>query len=42
MTKTALISAVFASYVAAMFAIASIPDETPSELSQAHIEHSVN
>ena len=42
MTKTAFISAVFASYVVVMFAIASIPDETAPELSQVQIEQSVN
>ncbi|WP_274533875.1 hypothetical protein [Rhizobium sp. Root708] len=35
MTKSAILSAVFASYVAVMFAIASIPGEAPSEVSQA-------
>jgi len=33
LTKTAFLSAVFASYVAVMFAIASIPGEVPSEMS---------
>ncbi|WP_301925087.1 hypothetical protein [Rhizobium sp. WYJ-E13] len=42
MTKTAFISAVFASYVAVMFVIASIPDETASELSQVRTDHSIN
>ncbi|TCL65731.1 hypothetical protein [Rhizobium sp. BK251] len=35
MTKSAILSAVFASYVAVMFAIASIPGEPSSEVSQA-------
>jgi hypothetical protein len=32
MTKSAILSAVFASYVAAIFAVASIPDEAPPEV----------
>jgi hypothetical protein len=35
LTKSAILSAVFASYVAVMFAVASIPSEAPSEVSQA-------
>jgi len=35
LTKSAVLSAVFASYVAVMFAVASIPGEAPSEMSQA-------
>lgn len=42
MTKTAFISAVFASYVAVMFAIASIPGETPAVLSQVQTQQAVN
>ena len=42
MTKSAMFSAVFASYVAVMFAIASIPGEAPSELSQAALIQTPN
>ena len=42
MTKTAFLSAVFASCVAVMFAIASIPGEALSELSQVRTEQAVN
>jgi len=35
LTKSVILSAVFASYVAVMFVIASIPGEAPSEASQA-------
>lgn len=42
MTKTAFLSAVFASYVAVMFAIASIPGEIPSKMSQAQPIQTVN
>jgi hypothetical protein len=35
LTRSAILSAVFASYVAVMFAVASIPGEAPSELSEA-------
>ncbi|MEH7872190.1 MULTISPECIES: hypothetical protein [Rhizobium] len=42
MTKTAFLSAVFACYVAVMFAIASIPGEMSSEVSQAQQLQAVN
>lgn len=42
MTKTAFLSAVFACYVAVMFAIASIPGEASSEVSQAQQLQAVN
>ena len=42
MTKTAFISAIFASYVAVMFAIAAIPGETPEMVSQAATEQTLN
>jgi hypothetical protein len=42
MTKTAFISAVFASYETVMFAIASISGETPAMLSQIQTQQAVN
>lgn len=42
MTKTAFLSAVFASYVAVMFAIAAIPGESNEVVSQIQTEQSVN
>lgn len=42
MTKTAFLSAVFVTYAAVMFAIASIPGEAPPQLSQAPSEQAVN
>ncbi|WP_281408148.1 hypothetical protein [Rhizobium sp. P32RR-XVIII] len=42
MTKAAFISAVFAGYVAVMFALASIPNEMPPEISQAQSTQAVN
>jgi hypothetical protein len=37
-----MLSAVFAGYVAVMFAIASIPGEAPSEVSQAALIQTSN
>lgn len=42
MTKTALISMLFAGYVAIMFAVASIPGEAPGVVSQMQTQHAVN
>lgn len=42
MTRTALISAIFASYVAIMFAIASIPGEATKLASQIPAEWALN
>ena len=42
MTKTAFISAIFASYAAVMFAIASLASEAPSEVSQVNSEQTID
>jgi hypothetical protein len=42
MTKTAFISAVFAGYVAVMFAVASLAGEAPSKVSEVNLEQTVD
>jgi len=40
--KTALISTVFAAYVAVMFAVASMPGEAPKIVSQIQTQQAIN